>query len=175
MSNKTDASAKAAATRILMKMYKGYQEDPSPYFNCGLIDNNPFHWRLIINGVEGTILSGGLFPAELTFKDDFPLSPPKMVFKCPMWHPNIDSKTGDVCISILHNPGVDELNPQESASERWNPTHTVESIVLSVLSMLQSPNPESPLNIPANREFMNDPEKYKQNVRRHVRRSIEYL
>lgn len=168
------SDSKAAATRLLMKMYKGYQEDPSPYFNCGLIDNNPFHWRLIINGVEGTILSGGLFPAEITFPDDFPLSPPKMKFKCPMWHPNIDEKTGDVCISILHKPDM-EFNDQELLSERWNPTHTVESIVISVISMLQDPNPESPLNIPANREFMNDREKYNQNVKRYVRRSIEYL
>ena len=164
-----------SATRIIMKMYRGYRSNPSPYFNCGLIENNPFHWRLIINGVEDTIFSGGLFPAELTFKDDFPLSPPKMVFKCPMWHPNIDSKTGDVCISILHDPGVDELNPQESASERWNPIHTVESIVLSVLSMLQSPNPESPLNIPANRDFQHNKKVYEQKVRDSVSKSIDYL
>lgn len=173
--SKIDPSAKAAATRLLMKMYKGYQEEPSPYFNCGLIDNNPFHWRLIINGVEGTILSGGLFPAEMKFPDNFPLDPPVMNFKCPMWHPNIDEKSGLVCISILHKAGVDETNPQEKACERWNPTHTVESIVISVISMLQDPNPESPLNIPANREFMHDKEKYKQTVKRYVRRSIEYL
>ena len=169
------AQAKMSATRILMKMFKGYRNEPSPYFSCGLVKNNPFHWRLIINGIADSIFYGGFFPVELTFPDEFPLLPPQMFFKCPMWHPNIDDKSGKVCMSILHDPGEDIFNQQESASERWNPIHTVESIVLSVLSMLQSPNPESPLNIPANREFMNDPEKYKQNVRRYVRRSIEYL
>lgn len=32
---------------------------------------------------------------------------------------------GKVCISILHPPGEDAFNPQESASERWSPVHTV--------------------------------------------------
>ena len=33
-----------------------------------------------------------------------------------------------LCISILHSPGEDEYG-YESASERWLPIHTVESIV----------------------------------------------
>lgn len=32
---------------------------------------------------------------------------------------------GRVCISILHAPGFDPLNPQESAAEKWSPVHTV--------------------------------------------------
>ena len=163
------------ASRRLIKMYKEYEANPSPYFNCGFVNNDPFHWRVIINGVEGTDFAGGYFPAELTFPNDYPFNPPKMHFKCPMWHPNIDKDTGEVCISILHKPGVDLFNEQESPGERWNPIHTVESIIISVLSMLQSPNPESPLNIPANREFMNDPEAYKDHVRQCTRKSVEYL
>jgi ubiquitin-conjugating enzyme E2 G1 len=55
---------------------------------------------------------------------------------------------GDVCISILHEPGDDQFG-YESASERWLPVHTVESILLSVMSMLSDPNIESPANIDA--------------------------
>ncbi|KAJ0962362.1 hypothetical protein J5N97_030190 [Dioscorea zingiberensis] len=55
---------------------------------------------------------------------------------------------GRVCISILHAPG-DDPNGYELASERWTPVHTVESIVLSIISMLSSPNDESPANIEA--------------------------
>lgn len=170
-----ESNERVAASKVLLKMYKETQQDPSPYFNCGLIENDPFRWRLIINGIDGTLYSGGLFPAELDFPDDFPLSPPKMHFQCPMWHPNIDKDSGEVCISILHKPGVDEFNEQESASERWNPIHTVESIVISVLSVLQSPNPESPLNVQANREYMHDIKKYNNNVIKTVRHSIDYL
>ena len=53
---------------------------------------------------------------------------------------------GEVCISILHEPGEDKFG-YEKASERWSPVHTVESVVLSVISMLSDPNPESAANV----------------------------
>ena len=56
--------------------------------------------------------------------------------------------SGEVCISILHPPGDDAFG-YEQASERWLPVHTVESILVSVISMLSSPNDESPANIDA--------------------------
>ncbi|KAL5220653.1 hypothetical protein ABZP36_025366 [Zizania latifolia] len=59
---------------------------------------------------------------------------------------------GRVCISILHPPGEDPSG-YELASERWTPVHTVESIVLSIISMLSSPNDESPANIEAAKEW----------------------
>jgi ubiquitin-protein ligase len=57
-------------------------------------------------------------------------------------------KTGDVCISILHEPGDDKWG-YEKASERWLPVHTVETILISVISMLADPNDESPANVDA--------------------------
>lgn len=57
-------------------------------------------------------------------------------------------ESGEVCISILHPPGDDDWG-YESASERWLPVHTVESILVSVISMLSSPNDESPANVDA--------------------------
>lgn len=57
-------------------------------------------------------------------------------------------KNGDVCISILHEPGDDKYG-YERASERWLPVHTVETILISVISMLADPNDESPANVDA--------------------------
>ena len=47
----------------------------------------------------------------------------------------LSDKDGFVCISILHEAGDDKYG-YESASERWLPVHTVETIMLSVISML---------------------------------------
>ena len=58
------------------------------------------------------------------------------------------AKNGDVCISILHEPGDDKWG-YESASERWRPVHSIESILISVISMLSNPNDESPANVDA--------------------------
>lgn len=57
-------------------------------------------------------------------------------------------KNGKVCISILHPPG-DDPNEYETASERWSPVHTVESILHSVISLLATPNEDSPANVDA--------------------------
>ena len=36
----------------------------------------------------------------------------------------LDTKDGNICISILHPPGEDEMSG-ERPEERWNPTQTV--------------------------------------------------
>ena len=92
-----------------------------------------------------------------------------MKFISEIWHPNSKpfslSKTnvshftgprallsvhadGEVCISILHEPGEDKYG-YERAEERWLPVHTVETIMLSVISMLADPNDSSPANVDA--------------------------
>jgi len=80
---------------------------------------------------------------------------------------------GDVCISILHAPGEDATNPQELASMRWNPVHTVETIVLSVISMLSDPTDDSPANVEAAVELRNNFNLYKQHVSKCVADSLE--
>ena len=62
--------------------------------------------------------------------------------------PSTVHKNGEVCISILHEPGEDKYG-YEDASERWLPVHSVESILMSVISMLADPNDESPANVDA--------------------------
>ena len=54
-----------------------------------------------------------------------------------------------MCISILHPPGVDPHNQGEQAADRWRPIHSVESIIVSVQSMLNEANCDSPENIDA--------------------------
>ena len=58
---------------------------------------------------------------------------------------------GKVCISILHPPGTDQFNEQETADERWRPILSVEAVLISICSMLmqKEPNLDSPANIDA--------------------------
>lgn len=79
---------------------------------------------------------------------------------------------GEVCISILHPPEDDKYG-YESASERWSPVQTPETILLSVISMLGSPNDESPANIEAGKLWRGDPKEFRRRVRRCVRDSQE--
>ncbi|CAE7553370.1 UBC7 [Symbiodinium sp. CCMP2456] len=93
-------------------------------------------------------------------------------FETEMWHPNIFAD-GRVCISILHPPGTDRFNDQETADERWRPILGVHSILISVISMLLDPNLNSPANIDAAVHLKNDPEGWKKKVRQLTRKSVE--
>jgi len=95
-----------------------------------------------------------------------------MKFTTEMWHPNIYTD-GKVCISILHKPGVDVYNPQEKAEERWRPVLGVEQILVSVISMLNDPNCDSPANIDAAVQLRKNPEEYKKKVRKLVIKSAD--
>jgi ubiquitin-conjugating enzyme E2 G1 len=81
---------------------------------------------------------------------------------------------GRVCISILHSPGEDPSG-YELASERWSPVQTVETIMLSIISMLSAPNDESPANIDAAKQWRDDREAFKKTVARVVRKSQEAM
>lgn len=166
------ASSATMATQMLQKQLREIQSDPSSRFSAGLVGNDIFKWRVTLMGPEGTPYESGAFPALLEFPQDYPQSPPKMKFLCPMYHPNI-RETGEVCISILHPPGPDEFE-YESSSERWLPIHTVESILISVISMLSDPNCESPENLDAAKTFRSNKQEFIRKVRRTVEASVDY-
>ena len=82
---------------------------------------------------------------------------------------------GKVCISILHPPGADQFNSLETADERWRPILGVESIILSVISMLIDPNIDSPANLDAAKEYRDNREAYQKKVRRLTIQSVDTL
>ncbi|KAF6750780.1 ubiquitin-conjugating enzyme [Ephemerocybe angulata] len=168
------SSQTASNTLLLRRQLAELTKRPIEGFSAGLVDeNNIYEWDIMIIGPPDTLYEGGFFKARLTFPPEFPLLPPKMKFVTPMWHPNIYAD-GTVCISILHAPGEDEYG-YEQAGERWLPVHTVESILLSVISLLSSdtPNLDSPANVDAAKEVRTDIAGYRKKVRRLVRRSAE--
>ena len=116
--------------------------------------------------------------------------PPKMRFETPIFHPNSRKSlpnlwfymntylfsvypNGEVCISILHPPEEDKYG-YESAAERWSPVQTPETILLSVISMLSSPNDESPANVEAASLWRDNTAEFKKRVRKCVRDSLEF-
>jgi ubiquitin-conjugating enzyme E2 G1 len=80
---------------------------------------------------------------------------------------------GKVCIPILHEPGVDRFNAQETADERWRPILGIETVLVSVISMLADPNIDSPANIDAAKMLRDDPKAFKRKVRRTVEKTLE--
>lgn len=127
----------------------------------------------MVMGPPDTLFEGAFLKAKLSFPSEYPMMPPVLRFISEMWHPNV-YVDGTVCISILHEPGEDRFG-YERPEERWLPIHTVESIMLSVISMLSQPNIESPANTDAAREFREHPDSFKKRVHKIVRKSQENL
>lgn len=167
------ASSSQQSRLLLQRQLAELNKNPVDGFSAGLAGDgdNIYEWDIFIVGPPDTLYDGGFFQATLSFTADYPQSPPKMKFTTPMLHPNV-YPDGTVCISILHPPGEDEWG-YENASERWLPIHTVETILLSVVSMFSDPNFDSPANIDAATMWRDDPEAFRKEVGRLVRRSQE--
>lgn len=128
---------------------------------------------------------GGIFRAEMRFPADYPMSPPTLRFVGDFWHPNgvfaLTSvyQDGRVCISILHPPGEDAMSGElpegmaisSKCLERWLPTQTVSSILLSVISMLGDPNFSSPANVDASVELRRDPSAFKKRLAQIIQKN----
>ncbi|EFO19728.2 ubiquitin-conjugating enzyme [Loa loa] len=73
----------------------------------------------------------GMFRLRLTFPNDYPFKPPHLRFVTPIYHPNIDEK-GQMCLAILQY-------------DNWKPGTNIESIIQSLMFLLNDPEPERPL------------------------------
>ncbi|KAL2891092.1 Ubiquitin-conjugating enzyme E2-18 kDa [Ceratocystis lukuohia] len=79
----------STAQRRLLQEYRALTNNPPDGITAGPIDEDDLLiWEALIQGPEGTPYEGGVFPAELKFPKDYPLSPPTMKFLGEIWHPN---------------------------------------------------------------------------------------
>ena len=81
-------------------------------------------------GPADTPCCGGIFYLHLSFGPRYPVEPPKAHFITKIYHPNIDSR-GKICLDVL--------------GSRWTSTYCIETILISILSLLGDPNTEDPL------------------------------
>ncbi|KAL2269715.1 hypothetical protein VTJ83DRAFT_1899 [Remersonia thermophila] len=166
------AASRAAARRLMQEQallrtekWINFEDDE---------DTNLFCWRfglMVINA--DSAFGGGYLRAEMVFKDDYPYRPPAFRFLTPITHPNVYAD-GRVCISILHPPGDDEMSG-EAAAERWTSVQGAESVLRSILLLLDHPEPSSPANVAAGKMFRFEPRAYAAEARRAVERSLRGL
>ncbi|KAI0391271.1 ubiquitin-conjugating enzyme/RWD-like protein [Xylariaceae sp. FL0594] len=159
--------AGGAKNRLMIELKELAKEK---WVNIDLVKDNIFRWRLglIVLNPESAF-NGGYFKAEMTFTEEYPYQPPMFRFLVPIYHPNI-YPDGKICISILHTPGED-VTSGEQASERWSPLQGVESVLRSVLLLLDDPEITSPANVDASVMFRDDRASYNQKAREIVEKS----
>jgi ubiquitin-conjugating enzyme E2 R len=165
-----------SAIHHLQKQLKEITKSPIGGFRIEVGDDL-FNWTVWFSGPKDTHYYGGEYKAQLKFTDEFPFRPPEMRVLSTFWHPNV-YPDGKVCISILHQPGTDQFDPDETADMRWSPIQTIDKILVSVISLLADPDASgagAPANVEALVEFRKHKEKYAQRCQENAKKSLAEL
>ena len=157
-----------AMKRLQMELKQQINE-PNYYYSIDVDEKNFMKWNILLLGPADTVFEGGAFKCQIEFPKEYPNKPPSFKFIDKLYHPNI-YPDGKVCISILHEG--EDVYGYEHISERWNPSHSVNSILMSILSMLSAPNFESPANVDASKLWRDDFPKYKMIIYNLISKTI---
>ncbi|PON77210.1 Ubiquitin-fold modifier-conjugating enzyme [Parasponia andersonii] len=95
-----------------------------------------------IPGPIGTPYEGGTFQIDINLPDGYPFEPPKMQFATKVWHPNISSQSGAICLDIL--------------KDQWSPALTLKTALLSVQALLSAPQPDDPQDAVVAQQYLKD-------------------
>jgi len=109
------------------------------------------HLKGKINGPESTCYEGGIFEIDIRIPKQYPFEPPKMKFITKIWHPNISSQTGAICLDIL--------------KDQWSPALTIKTALLSLRALLSSPEPNDPQDAEVAKMYIGDRKKFEKTAK----------
>jgi len=104
-----------------------------------------------IQGPVDTPYESRYFQLKLYLPPDFPNSPPRGFFLTKIYHPNVDTSNGAICVNTLKRD--------------WTKETTFSHVLSVIRCLLIIPFPESSLNDEAGRLFMDNYEEYAQRAR----------
>eukprot|EP00947_MAST-08B_sp_MAST-8B-sp1_P000779 g779.t1 len=86
--------------------------------------------RGTIRGPIDSPYTGGAFDVDIQIPASYPFKPPQMKFDTKVWHPNVSSQTGAICLDIL--------------KDAWSPRLTIKAALVSLQALLSAPEPDDP-------------------------------
>ena len=106
------------------------------------VADSPFHLIGTFPGPESSPYEGGVFDLDIIVPEGYPFQPIKVKFITKVYHPNVSSASGAICLDIL--------------KDQWSPVLTLKSTLLSVRSLLCSPEPRDPQDAEVAKHFLSD-------------------
>jgi len=129
-----------ARLRRVNKEIADCKNDKTSNVKLDLVDNSPYHLIGSFKGPEGTPYEGGHFDVDIVIPESYPFQPVKMKFITKVYHPNVSSASGAICLDIL--------------KDAWSPVLTLKSTLISLQSLLCSPEPNDPQDAEVAKHFM---------------------
>ncbi|KAN0115374.1 Ubiquitin-conjugating enzyme/RWD-like protein [Hyaloscypha variabilis] len=109
------------------------------------------HLHASFPGPPDTPYEGGTYVVDIKIPQEYPFRPPQMSFKTKLWHPNVSSQTGAICLDTL--------------GTAWSPVLTIKSALLSLQSLLSTPEPKDPQDAEVASMLMKNPEQFQRVAR----------
>ena len=138
----------------IKKEYLDLQKEKNSNVLVKLVNNDYRHWKGRIKGPIDTCYQGGIFDVDIIIPDDYPFKPPKMKFDTKIWHPNISSVTGAICLDILKN--------------EWTPALTIRTALISLQALMCEPVPNDPQDAVVAKQYMSDIQLFNQTAKHWV-------
>jgi len=129
-----------ARLRRVNKEIADCKNDRTSNVQIELVENSPFHLKGTFQGPEDTPYAGGRFDVDIVIPEAYPFQPVKMKFITKVYHPNVSSASGAICLDIL--------------KDAWSPVLTLKSTLISLQSLLCSPEPNDPQDAEVAKHYM---------------------
>ena len=149
----------------IQKEYEALIKNPIENVIFEMSESNINEWTFVIFGPNDSVYKDGVYNGKLIIPKEYPHRPPEVKFISKLFHPNVYDD-GKLCMSILHEG--EDIYGYEHISERWNPSHSVNSILMSFTSILTEPNFDSPANIDISNLWKNDFNEYKKIIYKKI-------
>lgn len=117
-------------TNRLSKELREIASDKASGVSVELVGDSLAHMRGTITGPSETPYQGGTFLVDIHITNSYPFEPPKMKFLTKVWHPNVSSQSGAICLDVL--------------KDQWTPALTIKTALLSVQALLAAAEPDDP-------------------------------
>ena len=134
----------------IQRELKDLKTNKDPELGCqlDLEDNSMSNLAGQIAGPKGTPYEGGTYQLSFEIPNNYPYSPPYAKFITKVWHPNISSVTGTICLDIL--------------KDKWAASLTLRTVMLSIQALLSAPEPDDPQDAVVASQYKKDREKFNQ-------------
>ncbi|KAI8940582.1 Ubiquitin-conjugating enzyme E2 1 [Plenodomus lindquistii] len=109
------------------------------------------HLRGQFFGPPDTPYEGATYFVDIKIPTDYPFRPPNMRFETKIWHPNVSSQTGAICLDTL--------------SSQWSPVLTIKSALISLQSLLSTPEPKDPQDAEVASMLIRNPAEFEHKAR----------